>query len=406
MSDGEKRGLYIAIMLLAVLASAGMSAALVLWLQRQSEPIPVAASVDSEPEPVAIAIAGDHAPAPVVPKGVAAAAVLPEGDDEPARATREDVIAKSLPAVVSVDGKASAFFVAHDRALTNAHVVRGSSRIALKAADGTAASAIVLKTDETYDIAVLQVLDAKQDQPFLALGSALDMRAGQEVIAIGSPYGLSNSVSRGVISALRHKGSVVVIQTDAAINPGNSGGPLLDASGRVVGINSFGALFAQNLGFAVAAEHARAIVEGRSPMLEGLVLGGELDPGPRAPTSVAQAERTRQDAEAQLARRLEQMAHEARNLDVAVNRYLANFFSGRIEGALERPLFALLTDGAFQGIFADGSEGQLEELRRFAIKLRDAVNEADENARRADVAPGQRRALRERHGFAPRFWDP
>ncbi len=93
------------------------------------------------------------------------------------------------------------------------------------------------------------------------LGSGLRARAGQEVIALGSPLGLQNTVTRGIVSALRQVGDVTLVQTDAAINPGNSGGPLLDRSGKVIGITTMGvkSAVAQGLSFAIAIDHAQSI---------------------------------------------------------------------------------------------------------------------------------------------------
>ena len=98
----------------------------------------------------------------------------------------------------------------------------------------------------------------------LALGTVNDVRPGQEVIAIGLALGVfQNSVTRGIISAVRRADRTVMLQTDAAINPGNSGGPLMDRQGLVVGINTMkigGS--AESLGFAVAVDHARALLSG------------------------------------------------------------------------------------------------------------------------------------------------
>ena len=90
---------------------------------------------------------------------------------------------------------------------------------------------------------MLQVSNANPSQEILRLGSASGVRVGQEVIAIGSALGvLSNTVTRGIVSAVRRAGDVTLLQTDAAINPGNSGGPLIDRSGQVIGINTMKAL--------------------------------------------------------------------------------------------------------------------------------------------------------------------
>ena len=92
-----------------------------------------------------------------------------------------------------------------------------------------------MQRSDDLDLAAIRTNDARPGQATLPLASSREARIGQEVIAIGSPLGLQNTVTRGIVSALRQVGAVVLVQTDAAINPGNSGGPLLDRSGRVRG---------------------------------------------------------------------------------------------------------------------------------------------------------------------------
>src|SRR6185436_8916591 len=124
----------------------------------------------------------------------------------------------------------------------------------------------VASVSKASDLAVLQVYNANPAQPTLRLGSASDVRVGQEVIAIGSALGvLSNTVTRGIVSAVRQTGSVTLLQTDAAINPGNSGGPLLDRNGMVIGVNSMGMArqASEGLAFAVGIDHAVALQKGQ-----------------------------------------------------------------------------------------------------------------------------------------------
>ena len=409
--NGEQRGLYAAILALAVIATAGVSAATVLWLQRRAAPTAVPAdgpSSHATHEPRASAPV-TVTPAALAPAPVNAAQASPSPSPSAAPGDLEQVIANSLPAVAAVEGIASAFFIAPDRALTNLHVVGSRNQVMLKRADGSSTGALVMKTVEDSDLAVLQIMDVQKDQRVLALGTVRDVRPGQDVIAIGSPFGLTNSVSRGVVSALRRKQSVVVIQTDAAINPGNSGGPLLDQRGRVVGINTFGARGAENLGFAIAADHAAAVLEGRAPALDDVAVSGDVNvtPSATAPASVEDAERARRNAEALFAQRLGQLAGECRKLDSAYNEWLAYAFTGRIEGSFERPFFALFApDDAFRGTFGPNAESQRGELRRYGTKIREALLQAEEDARRGNVAPGDRRALREQYGFTHAFWEP
>ena len=110
------------------------------------------------------------------------------------------------------------------------------------------------------------MFNADPEQPVLSMGSVSHARVGQEVIAVGSALGvLSNTVTRGIVSAIRQVGNITLIQTDAAINPGNSGGPLVDRSGLVIGVNSLAvaAQAGQGLAFAVAIDHATDLLDGQ-----------------------------------------------------------------------------------------------------------------------------------------------
>ncbi|WDS36146.1 Do family serine endopeptidase [Pseudoxanthomonas sp.] len=136
--------------------------------------------------------------------------------------------------------------------LTNNHVVDGSSNVKVKLSDGRSFKAKVIGTDKGYDVALLKI-DAKS-LPSLRMGESNNLKAGQWVVAIGSPFGLDHSVTAGVVSAtgrtqagMGGSNYVRFIQTDVAINQGNSGGPLLNTSGEVVGINS--QIFSQSGGY-------------------------------------------------------------------------------------------------------------------------------------------------------------
>ncbi len=129
--------------------------------------------------------------------------------------------------------------------VTNYHVVEGASDIKVTFADGATLPAEVIGADPTYDLAVVKVDPKDHPMKPVALGDSEALHIGQFVVAIGSPFGLEQSLTFGVVSSLgriiqspdrRYIGEA--IQTDAAINPGNSGGPLLDLEGRVVGVNA------------------------------------------------------------------------------------------------------------------------------------------------------------------------
>ena len=135
----------------------------------------------------------------------------------------------------------SGFIISPDGViLTNAHVVRDAKEVMVKLTDHREFQAKVLGADPKTDVAVLRI-DAK-DLPTVTLGNTRDLKVGEWVLAIGSPFGFENSVSAGVVSAkgrsLPDEGFVPFLQTDVAVNPGNSGGPLFNTRGEVIGINS------------------------------------------------------------------------------------------------------------------------------------------------------------------------
>ena len=129
--------------------------------------------------------------------------------------------------------------------VTNAHVVAGAQRIAVRTASGRIAPAEAIGIAVNFDLAVVRASTFGAMPPALPIGTSSDLRVGQAVFAIGNPFGLDQSLSTGVISALKRRMPTAqgreiadVIQTDAAINPGNSGGPLLDSAGRVIGVTT------------------------------------------------------------------------------------------------------------------------------------------------------------------------
>ncbi|HEX6591192.1 MAG TPA: DegQ family serine endoprotease [Moraxellaceae bacterium] len=135
----------------------------------------------------------------------------------------------------------SGFIISADGyVLTNNHVVQGADKVTVRLSDRRELDAEVIGTDERSDVALLKI-DAK-DLPALAIGNPDNLKVGEWVLAIGSPFGFEYSVTSGIVSAkaraLPNEAYVPFIQTDVAINPGNSGGPLLNLKGEVIGINS------------------------------------------------------------------------------------------------------------------------------------------------------------------------
>jgi len=173
-----------------------------------------------------------------------------------------------LPQEFQQEGTGSGFIIdANGLILTNAHVVEGSDRVTVHLLDGRTFEGKVKGSDSVTDIAVIQI--EGENLPTVTLGNSDQVRPGDWAIAIGNPLGLDNTVTAGIISAVgRSSGQigaankrVTFLQTDAAINPGNSGGPLLDAEGRVIGVNT--AIFqrAQGVGFAIPINRAMEIAE-------------------------------------------------------------------------------------------------------------------------------------------------
>ncbi len=154
--------------------------------------------------------------------------------------------------------------------VTNAHVVEGAGSVAVRFANGQVTNAEIVGQSANHDLAVVRVTIGSRLPPPIAIGSSADLRVGQSAFAIGNPFGLDQTLTTGVISALNRQlptagGREIaeVIQTDAAINPGNSGGPLLDSAGRVIGVNT--AIYSPSgayagIGFAIPIDVVNRIV--------------------------------------------------------------------------------------------------------------------------------------------------
>jgi putative serine protease PepD len=214
-----------------------------------------------------------------------------EGDDSPAPDGSPEAVAQTvLPSVVKINvaggqgqGSGSGVILSEDgEILTNAHVVQVAEEggeMTVDFEDGSSATADLVGTDPVTDLAVIRAQGVSGLTP-ARIGDSEDLGVGEEVVAIGSPFGLTATVTSGIVSALNRPVSVgqseadrttyPAIQTDAAINPGNSGGPLVNLAGQVVGINSSirsstGALGGEagsiGLGFAIPISKVLPIVD-------------------------------------------------------------------------------------------------------------------------------------------------
>src|SRR5258708_18155412 len=239
------------------------------------------------------------------------AAAPPRFDSE--EAENIAVYKKGLPSVVNItataiaydffygqvpqQGQGSGFVIdGEGRILTNFHVVEGARQVEVTTSDKKKYKAEIVGTDPNNDLAVIQI--PVRTIPAAVLADSRGLLVGQKVFAIGNPFGLSGTMTRGIISSIRsvrgQRGFIdEAIQTDAAINPGNSGGPLLNSRGQVIGINSMiftgGAEQSAGIGFAIPINTAKAVLDdlvsmgrvrrptlGIVPLPIGQELAGEL----------------------------------------------------------------------------------------------------------------------------------
>jgi S1-C subfamily serine protease len=229
---------------------------------------------------------------PILPLLLAAAPLAAQSSQAARRTPVVTVAEKVSPAVVNVSAESvvrdvdpffGSFFGPSERrtqslgsglivdangiVVTNAHVIEGASRIVVTTLDGRELDADLLGSDRDADLAVLKL--KARGLPAVPLGRSTDLMIGETVIAIGNPFGLSHTVTSGVLSALGRtvpsdRGERVFtdfLQTDASINPGNSGGPLVNILGEVVGINTAIIQGASGIGFAIPADRARRVVD-------------------------------------------------------------------------------------------------------------------------------------------------
>jgi len=176
--------------------------------------------------------------------------------------------------------------------VTNNHVVEGTNGLVVRLSSDEVGEAEIVGTAPTYDLAVIRLKSPRQLPSPISVGTSADLKVGQMALAIGNPFGLDQTLTTGVVSALKRRlptsgGREIsnVIQTDAPINPGNSGGPLLDSAGRLIGVNT--AIFSPSgsnagIGFAIPVDVVNRVVPelirtGHVPIPGiGIILGSEV----------------------------------------------------------------------------------------------------------------------------------
>jgi S1-C subfamily serine protease len=252
----------------------GSTSAFAPWLHRAA---PAVASPASNASTAAV-------------KGSMGSFELTEADAAPAYDTEEQqniaVYKKALPSVVNIlstavafdffygpvpqQGQGSGFILdKQGHILTNNHVIDNAQKVEVTLSDKHKYKATVVGVDKAHDLALLQINNAPDLQP-ATLSESTNLTVGQRVYAIGNPFGLSGTMTRGIISAIRSirgPGNSPIedaIQTDAAVNPGNSGGPLLNSRGEVIGITTLiannGADQSSGIGFAIPVNTAKAVI--------------------------------------------------------------------------------------------------------------------------------------------------
>jgi serine protease Do len=320
----------------------------------------------------------------------------------------EEVVGRVLPAVASIaagQARGTGFFIRYDQVLTNAHVIDGQTSVRLQVGEATY-SARVVTVSQGSDLAILQVYNADPKQPILRLGSISTARVGQEVIAVGSALGvLSNTVTRGIVSALRDVGTVRLIQTDAAINPGNSGGPLVDRNGVVIGVNSLAvaAREGQGIGFAVAIDHAMPLITGQGANASGQTPLNALN---KAMGGASEGEDLRARGEQAYTQALAWAAQNSQQLDDYWSKYATQCVRSSAQSG-DRNWFAVFEPNGVNLNVTSNLDCQswLENLRSNAASIRNTLDQAGEIARRSGVYPGVMRDLRRRHRLDWSGWD-
>jgi hypothetical protein len=326
--------------------------------------------------------------------------------------SREEIVNRVMPAVVTIqagNATGTGFFVGRGVVLTNHHVVGDANIVRVHLSDGTSTSGQVSRLASDVDLALVSVDAVGSTIVPVRLGSYRQLHTGEDVVAIGSSLGvLRNTVTRGIVSAVRRSGGVVYVQTDAAINPGNSGGPLVDKYGRVVGINTARVAGAESLGFSIAIDHGRRLIGGQTYVADRAAPDAtRSENGPDTFVSP----RTSESEERHLVGLTEyegvvrKLSAQADNVDVEWREYAKWCGVSAFSASGGRVWFAIWSpDGAVGGnARADCSSMHVDILER-ANRVRAAMQETSERARRAGVYPGEIRDVRRKYSLDYDGW--
>jgi trypsin-like peptidase len=324
--------------------------------------------------------------------------------------SREEIVRRVMPAVVTIqtsDGTGSGFFVGRGLVMTNHHVVGNASVVRVNLSDGTSTNGQVTRLAVDADLALVDVDPPGLKIAPVSLGSYRQVQSGEDVVAIGSSLGvLRNTVTRGIVSAVRRSGGVVYVQTDAAINPGNSGGPLVDKYGRVVAINTLKVVGAESLGFSIAIDHGRRLMDGERYVAD------RAAPDATRSEATFNSPRTSESDERHLVG-LSEYENIVRSLSSLADYVDAEWLeyakwcgvSGVSAPGGGRAWFAIWSAAGSAGGSgrADCSAMHADILGR-ANRVKAAVQDASERARRAGVYPGEMRDVRRRFSLDYDGW--
>lgn len=329
---------------------------------------------------------------------------------EPAAGRRlEEVVAAVTGAVVTIrtpEGLGSGFAVRPDLVATSAHVVGDHGGVDVVDRGGGRWRGTVTTRSPEADLALVRLEARAPALPPLPLRESAGLAAGEEVVAVGSPLGFDHTVTRGIVSSLRRIGPVTLVQTDAALNPGSSGGPLVDVSGRVVGVVWAGRRDAALIGLAVAADHVLALLEGRPAAApqggasEGASLARAAAPAGGRTPGQAEADLRREAATADLEAALAALARVAREytaMEEEYGRACRGFGPDGTPPPGVAPGTALSEAHPQCRAFKSRMDARLAWIREQLAAL-------DEEARRAGVYPGVVRELRSRYGLEEDRW--